>query len=181
MDSSNREFIAGFSSSTKREIASLTKIFTLYTACSVIGELDIDPKTHIVEIGYVAESKVGTTACLEPGDKISVYDLLFGLMLPSGNDAAVAISLAIGERLLACRPPDSELKMGKSGGTLPARRAFLKEMNSISSWYGLKNSCLQNSHGLTNTFNSSTAAEIATLFSHGLVQYSLFREVVNTS
>jgi D-alanyl-D-alanine carboxypeptidase (penicillin-binding protein 5/6) len=39
---------------------------------------------------------IGTTAYLRPGDEISLLDLLYGLMLPSGNDAAFAIAEYIG-------------------------------------------------------------------------------------
>ena len=103
-DVKNRSQMAGINVHQKREIASLTKLFTLYTTTSLIEEFAIKPESFKVKIGYVAESKVGTTAFLEPGDELSLYDLLFGLMLPSGNDAAVAISIAMGQFILDSRP-----------------------------------------------------------------------------
>jgi D-alanyl-D-alanine carboxypeptidase len=45
-----------------------------------------------VKISKSAANQTGTTAGLKPGDKLTVLDLLHGMMLPSGNDAAFAIA-----------------------------------------------------------------------------------------
>lgn len=71
-----------------REIASLTKICTLYTACQIIKELDIDPKKMLIKVGKFAPCIIGTSAHLFHEDELTLYDLLVGMMLPSGNDAA---------------------------------------------------------------------------------------------
>ena len=52
----------------------------------------LNPKTTIVTISEVAANIRGTTANLEHGDTLSVDQLLYGLMLPSGNDAAFALA-----------------------------------------------------------------------------------------
>ena len=133
----------------------------------------------MVEISYSAESRLGTTAWLEPGDRLSLQDLLFGLMLPSGNDAAVAISIAIGELLLEDRcfaPKDT-----KTGNKpMNARTAFLALMHQECRNLGLKASQFQNSHGLANIFNTTTVIDTAKIFAEGLKKYPLFRTVVNT-
>ncbi len=140
----------------------------------------------MIDITYAAENRVGTTAELEPGDRLSLLDLLYGLMLPSGNDAAVAISIGLGAYLLEHSKSHSQLdaesrhQSAKASPALNARRAFMRELNAICAGLGLKNSCFQNSHGLTNTFNTSTVQEIATLFTHGLNKFSLFRTIVTT-
>ena len=184
-DGNSRETIIGQGITNKREIASLTKIFTLYTACSIIEKYRINPDTFKVEISYCAEAKVGTTADLESGDLISLKDLLYGLMLPSGNDAAVAICISLGGFLLEHKPGsntdiDGKVQSAKSSMNLNARRSFLKEMNSICIELGLKNTSFKNSHGLTNTFNTSTVKEIASTFALALNKYPLFKSIVTT-
>lgn len=164
-----------------REIASLTKIFTLYTACSVLSETGLDPSTQQVTIAYAAEAKAGTSAELEPGDVVSLHDLLFGLMLPSGNDAAIAIAGAVGSLILMHRKHSNTDEATERGASLQsARKAFIKEMNSLCSFFGLKDTNFQNPHGLTNTQNRSTPWDIATMFSLGLRHFPLFRTVVTT-
>lgn len=142
--------------------------------------MGIDPVQFETTFKYAAESRLGTTAWLEPGDRLSLYDLLFGLMLPSGNDAAVGISVALGELLL-----DRGEKYGKdkksAGGSLNARRAFLATMNSECKELGLKESKFQNSHGLANIFNKTSAGDTAKVFAEGLKKFPLFKKVVNTA
>lgn len=182
----SKEVLLGQNISTKREIASLTKLFTLYTACSIVERYNLDAVEHKIEVTYAAENRVGTTAELEPGDRLSLLDLLYGLMLPSGNDAAVAISIGLGSFLLehskahSQHEAESRHQSGKASPALNARRAFMRELNSICAGLGFKNSCFQNSHGLTNTFNTSTVHEIASLFTLALKQFSLFRTIVTT-
>lgn len=53
----------------------------------------------IIRITKAAASQTGTTANLKSGDKISLMDLLYGMMLPSGNDAAFAIAEYFGKIL----------------------------------------------------------------------------------
>lgn len=169
----------GQSVKKQREVASLTKIFTLYAACNFLQSKGIDPKTFLVEISYSAESRLGTTAWLEPGDKLCMYDLLFGLMLPSGNDAAVAISIAIGELLLEeKRLASKDIKTGSK--PLNSRTAFLAQMHQECKNLGLKSSQFQNSHGLANIFNTTTAADTAKIFADGLKRFPLFKTVVTT-
>ena len=45
----------------------------------------------------------GTTASLEYGDQITIWDLLYGLMLPSGNDAAFCLAEGIGKKIVEGR------------------------------------------------------------------------------
>ena len=186
-DSASREALLGQNIATKREIASLTKIFTLYTACSIVERFKLDAAAHLIDVSYAAENRVGTTAELEPGDRLSLLDLLYGLMLPSGNDAAVAISIGLGAFLLEHAKPLGHLEAeqrqqsAKASPALNARRAFMREMNAACAGLGLKSSCFQNAHGLTNTFNTSTALEIATLFAQALRQFGLFRKIVTTA
>ena len=76
----------------RREIASLTKIRTCYTVLHLLERLGIDEKKYYICISDNAASTIGTSADLRKNDQITVWDLLHGLMLPSGNDAAVALA-----------------------------------------------------------------------------------------
>ena len=53
--------------------------------------------THQVRVTDRAAEAPGTTAELQSGDILTIYELLFGLMLPSGNDASVALAEAMGK------------------------------------------------------------------------------------
>lgn len=60
---------------------------TLYTCLNLSDRLKIDWSTEIC-IDKEVKMIDGTSACLEPGDTLIVKDLMYGMMLPSGNDAA---------------------------------------------------------------------------------------------
>jgi D-alanyl-D-alanine carboxypeptidase (penicillin-binding protein 5/6) len=80
----------------KLEIASMTKIMTAYLIC-VLLEQDlscafINPKKVYFRASSYATKIYGTTAYIKEGLRYSIYDLLIGLMLPSGNDAALVLA-----------------------------------------------------------------------------------------
>ena len=72
------------------EIASLTKIMTFLTCETICKELHLDPNSLTMTISEDASKLKGTTAELCCGDTLSMTDLLYGMMVPSGNDAAHA-------------------------------------------------------------------------------------------
>ncbi len=72
------EPLFGYKHSVKREIASLTKIATLFTALKIIEEEKIDIDTFECVVTYNASSKIGTSAYLKLGDRICLRDLLYG-------------------------------------------------------------------------------------------------------
>ena len=78
------------------ELASLTKIMTCHVTLNVCNRLNIDKKDFFIRISDYAGSMTGTIANLYGGDLINLEDILFGLMLPSGNDAAWALAENIG-------------------------------------------------------------------------------------
>ena len=77
---------------TQCEIASLTKIMTAHLVCSVLKEWAIDPSKLFCRVSRRASTVGGTSACLREGQRLCVLDLLYGVMLPSGNDAAVVLA-----------------------------------------------------------------------------------------
>lgn len=77
-DVTGSKVLFGYKGTQKREVASLTKLMTLYTAFDVIQEHQLDAKTFMCKVSNYAGSIGGTTANLKGGDILSLHDLLFG-------------------------------------------------------------------------------------------------------
>lgn len=99
-DGEKHQFMLQKDCHSKREIASLTKIMTCYTVLSLIDKFKLNKTTELVSVSKEASSVIGTSAELKENDLLSVWDLLHGLMLPSGNDAAHALAEHFGDLLL---------------------------------------------------------------------------------
>jgi D-alanyl-D-alanine carboxypeptidase (penicillin-binding protein 5/6) len=116
----------------------------------------------------------GTSAQIAEGEVYTVEQLLYAMMLPSGNDAALALAEWGGCQL---RQGPGETPPGPSE---PENvRAFLKEMNALAGQFGMKFSRWANPHGLANVHNKSTAYDMARLCSIAL-QDPAFRKLVAT-
>lgn len=135
-------------------MASTTKIMTAITAIENCKDLDekfvISPK---------AVGVPGTSLYLRNGEEFSVRELLYGLMLISGNDASVAI----GERV------------GGEGGI----SAFVELMNKTAKKIGTENSHFDNTHGLDSKTHYTTAQDLARITSYAM-ENETFREIVST-
>ena len=139
------------SADTRSLIASTTKIMT---ALIVLESCDIDARVRIPAEACGIE---GSSLYLKPGEVLSVRELLLGLMLQSGNDAAMALALYC-------------------GGT---REAFVQRMNDRAAQLGLENTRFANPHGLDDEQNYSTARDMARLAAIALERDD-FREIVST-
>lgn len=123
----------------KRLIASTTKIMTAILAIES-GKLD-----NIVTVGEEVLDIYGSNIYISYKEKMLLIDLVYGLMLRSGNDAAIVIASYI-------------------GGT---EEKFVQMMNKKAQELGMVNTIFQNSHGLDeNTKNISTARDMAILTSY---------------
>ena len=83
-------------------MASLTKIMTMFTVLQLIDQLKVSDTDPIV-IDEEMSSVTGTTANLLAGDTLTIRQLMYGMMLPSGNDAAHALSKHFGTLLLRAK------------------------------------------------------------------------------
>ena len=72
---------------------------TAYTVLSLAERFKVDIETEIIEISSDVSRVGGTSADLVQGDHLSVLQLLYGLMLPSGNDAATALAAHFGAKI----------------------------------------------------------------------------------
>lgn len=155
----------------KRQIASLTKVMTCLIACELIDILGIDPKTFECTVSENASQVIGTTANLMCGDKVMLYDLLFCLMLPSGNDAAQTLAENLG-----CLLPKFK---GSKNNRKYAAKAFIQYMNSKCRDFHLLNTQFMNPHGLSNDKSFSTTSDISKIYFQAL-KYKLFKQVIST-
>ena len=131
----------------QREIASLTKIMTALTVLNLIEEKQMGTLNDLVTISKTAAKMTGTSAELCEGDQISIRDLLYGLMLPSGNDAAWALAEYFGKKIM----------VGNSVNN------FVNEMNYNCKKIGLFSTNFGNPHGLCIKKNLSTARDVCKL------------------
>lgn len=99
----------GKSERDRRECASLTKIMTCYVVLRLLERFGMQD-SKLVTVGSDAASVIGTSAELVEGDTLTIWQLLFGLMLPSGNDAAHQLAEYFGSFLMK-DAEDREKKM----------------------------------------------------------------------
>ncbi len=129
-------------------LASLTK---LMTAIVVMRHSSLDNWTTIVEHDLVGEATMGLVA----GDELSLGDLLYGLLIPSGNDAAMAIARTVG---------------WQPGDETPGQSVdrFVDLMNQTARDMGLRDSHFMNPHGLDEPYHYSTAHDVAIMLREAL-------------
>lgn len=145
-------------SNQKMSPASTTKIMTYIITAENVSDLDntfVTIKEDVIS-GIDPESTVmGLSTHI--GGQVSVKDLLYGLMLPSGNDAALVLADYVGN--------------GISG--------FVEKMNAKAAELGCKNTHFANPHGLYDTNHYSTAFDMALIAKHAMNQPK-FMEICNT-
>ena len=170
-EASTSKYLYGKFPNYKREIASLTKIMTLYTALLIISRLELDIKDICLTVTREAYILGGTTAELIEGDLISIEDLCYGLMLPSGNDAAYTIGEYFGVFLYMEQIGRGEkvkeledINIKKDFGNIrDPMRYFISEMNDIAERLNLSQTIFNNSHGMSSKINISSAFDVALL------------------
>ena len=134
-------------------IASITKIMTCIIA------LENKNISDLVVVDDSIKESYGSGIYISVGEEITLKDLLYGLMLRSGNDAAIMISIYV------------------SGSV----DSFVDLMNQKAKEIGMKNTVFHNPSGLDNNTigNTSTAYDMALLTSYAM-QNKTYREIVKT-
>ena len=151
-DRNSKRVLYGKNENVKGAMASTTKIMT---SIVVIENAKLD---DIVTISKKASSVGGSRLKLNAGDKVSVKDLLYGLMLRSGNDAAIALAEHVGGDV----------------------NSFIVFMNEKAKKLGLLNTHFVTPHGLDNEEHYTTAVELARITDYAL-ENELFRTIVGTN
>lgn len=132
-------------------IASLTKIMTAIVA------IEHGQMNKPVKVSKNAYAKEGSSIYLQLGEQMGLENMLYGLMLRSGNDAATAIAEHVG---------------GSEEG-------FVYLMNAKAEELGLKHSHFMNPHGLDAEGHYSSANDLATLTAYAM-HNPIFKEIVKT-
>ena len=153
MDMDSGRVIESKNMNTTRLIASITKIMTCILAIENANVEDI------VKVDESVLKSYGSGIYISVGEEIKLIDLLYGLMLRSGNDAAIMISTYI------------------SG----SEEEFAKLMNKKAKELGMKNTIFYNASGLDTTTigNKSTAYDMAILTSYAM-KNDIYKEIVKT-
>ncbi len=135
------------------EMASTTKVMT---ALVVLRLAAGDPKAldEVVTFSKRADETPGSTSGVRAGERLPARELLYGLLLPSGNDASVALAEHYGGRLPGADGPGA-------GGDPLAR--FVAEMNRAAAGLGLAETHYANPHGLPAPGHRSSARDLARL------------------
>lgn len=115
-DGRTGEILFGKCENDRREIASLTKIMTCFVVVQIIRKIKLNASKTMLQVSKAAATVGGTSAKLKTGDVLSVWDLLHGLMLPSGNDAATTLAEHFGQYLFEVA---TRYKNNKAGNNLP--------------------------------------------------------------
>ncbi|SFC43827.1 D-alanyl-D-alanine carboxypeptidase [Bacillus sp. OV322] len=136
----------------KSRIASITKIMTAILA------VESGKMNKTVTVSDNAVGTEGSSLYLKYGEKIKLRDLVYGLMLRSGNDAAVAIAEEV-------------------GGSLDG---FVWMMNQKAEEIGMKDSHFTNPHGLDNTKDHYSSAYDMALLTRYAMQNSTYKKIAGT-
>lgn len=127
---------------------------------------------------------------MKKGDEFTITQLLYAMMLPSGNDAAFSLAEHFGDLLYQEKYQDSDYTsptlyrapsycIGSWQFNDSFVKYFLKEMNVNCTRLRMFSTNFDSPHGLINKYNYSTAYDMSLLTCH-CMKYSLFREVVRT-
>lgn len=151
-------------------MASTTKMMTALIVCRL---MERHPGAHdeMVTFSERADQTSGSTSGVRDGERLPVHELLYGLLLPSGNDAAVALAEHFGGRLA---PP---VDAPDEADPLPR---FVAEMNRVAAELGLRETHFVNPHGLPAAGHQASTRDLASLARHALARPD-FARVVATS
>lgn len=150
LDVTSGQIIASRDADVRVEPASLTKLMTAYLVFSALKEkrLELDQTVNVSELAWRVDPS-SSKMFIEPRTPVSIQDLLHGLIVQSGNDAAVALAEAVA---------------GDEG-------SFAVLMNREAERMGMKSTHFANSHGLPHKDNYSTAYDLSILATNLIRDY----------
>ncbi|MNR82669.1 D-alanyl-D-alanine carboxypeptidase DacC precursor [compost metagenome] len=159
LDATSNQVLASNEPDMRIEPASLTKLMTAYVAFSAIQDkkLDLNQMITISTNAWKVDPS-SSKMFIEPRVPVKVNDLLYGLIVQSGNDAAVALAEAV-------------------SGT---EDAFVALMNREAERMGMKSTHFANPHGLPSASNYSTARDLSVLASHLINDHPEFYKIYST-
>ena len=156
LDATSGQVIASQDPNARIEPASLTKIMTAYLTFAALKDkkIDINQMVNVSVKAWKVDAS-SSKMFIDPATPVKVSDLLYGLMVQSGNDAAVALAEAVaGDEAV-----------------------FVTMMNREAERMGLKNTHFGNAHGLPSPENYSTAQDLSVLASRVIADYPDFYKI----
>ncbi|MET0962359.1 MAG: D-alanyl-D-alanine carboxypeptidase family protein, partial [Noviherbaspirillum sp.] len=159
LDATSGQVLASQEPDMRIEPASLTKIMTAYLVFQAIQEKKLS-MDQLVNVSVRAWKVSGDSSkmFIEPATPVKINDLLYGLIVQSGNDAAVALAEAV-------------------SGT---EEAFAVLMNREAERMGLKSTRFANAAGMPSPDNYSTAADLSVLASRLIRDYPEMYKIYST-
>ena len=156
LDATSGQIIASQDPNARIEPASLTKIMTAYLTFAAIKDkkLDLNQMINVSTHAWKVDSS-SSKMFIDPATPVKVNDLLYGLMVQSGNDAAVALAEAV------------------AGD----ESAFVVLMNREAQRMGLTSTHFANPHGLPSPDNYSTAQDLSVLAKRVILDYPEFYKI----
>jgi len=156
LDTTSGQVIASQEPNGRIEPASLTKVMTAYVVFEALKDkkVSLDQMVNVSVRAWKVDAS-SSKMFIDPATPVSINDLLYGLMVQSGNDAAVGLAEAVA---------------GDEG-------AFVALMNKEADRMGMKATHFANPHGLPSPDNYSTAQDLATLASRVIVDYPEFYKI----
>ncbi|MEV0160744.1 D-alanyl-D-alanine carboxypeptidase family protein [Nonomuraea fuscirosea] len=157
MDAASGAVLLDKNGGERMPIASLTKTMTAYVVLKNAKPTDV-VRIKREDVAY-AEDGGGTTADLRPGDRITVGELMYGLMLPSGADAAHALARTYG----------------------PGVKGFVAKMNATARELGMNDTEYVNADGLpTPRGDGFSTAEDQAVLAAAALRVPLIKQVAGT-
>lgn len=139
--------------------ASTTKIMTYMVVMDHVKNADTETATYTEEVANQLKGTGSSVAGMEVGDVFTIHQLLYCMMVPSGNDAAMTLANYIG------------------GGDI---NKFVDMMNQKAKELGCQNTHFANPDGLHDPNHYTTARDMATI-TEAALRYNYFQEIVNTT
>jgi serine-type D-Ala-D-Ala carboxypeptidase (penicillin-binding protein 5/6) len=156
LDATSGQIIASQDPNARVEPASLTKIMTAYLTFAALKDkkLDINQMVNVSLRAWKVDAS-SSKMFIDPAVPVKIGDLLHGLMVQSGNDAAVALAEAV------------------AGD----EAAFVLLMNREATRMGMKSTRFANPHGLPSPNNYSTAQDLSVLAARVIADYPEFYKI----
>jgi D-alanyl-D-alanine carboxypeptidase (penicillin-binding protein 5/6) len=156
LDATSGQVLASQNPDMRIEPASLTKIMTAYLVFEALKDKKVDLNQKVNVSVHAWKVDAGSSKMfIDPATPVSINDLLYGLMVQSGNDAAVALAETVGG----------------------SEDAFVTLMNREAERMGLKSTHFSNPHGLPSPDNYSTAQDLSVLATHEIYDYPEFYKI----
>lgn len=155
IDAEDGRVLYEYNADEKMYPASTTKIMTALVCLDICAELGIGLDSEVL-VPEEAEGVEGSSLYLKTGERLTLEELLYGLMLQSGNDAAAALAATMGGN----------------------QTAFVERMNRQAQQLGCSGTHFQNPHGLFDENHYTTARDLAVI-ARSALNHPEFRRIVS--